>query len=535
MLDRLKEILAKIKAWWDRFTTKQKTVIIAISAAVIFTFFIIVYVLSRPQYVELGTYASSQESAEVVEILKEAGVTPKVSTDARTIQVEKSQEYQANLALGAAGIVSDRLKYSDFVENSMSATSSDKAMQQQLYRQAELEKTLEAQEGVKTAKVILNVPPQYGTLIEYEEDASAYVTLELDGNLSSAQAAGLARCIQAALGNSNTANITIVDTDANILFVGGDDYSTAGIAGSMQELQNQAENMIANKVKGHFYHFPQCDSVSVVSHLALDYAEYEEARKEYYANEGYVDGMKAHQDLFESSGSNSGGGVPGTDSNDGSNLNTYVTPDYGNSETSQSESSTDYLPNEWAWNKKTMSGVIDYDSSSMAISMISYRIYNEESVKRQGLLDGGITWEDFKENNRASVIKEVPEEYYQAAAVATGISVDKISIIAYEMPIFNDKEGMKVSATDILSLVMIILIISLLAFVVLRSMKTRKSEEEEEDLSVEGILQSNPEPQLEDIDVETKSETRKLIEKFVDENPEAAANLLRNWLNEDWN
>ena len=82
---------------------------------------------------------------------------------------------------------------------------------------------------------------------------------------------------------------------------------------------------------------------------------------------------------------------------------------------------------------------------------------------------------------------------------------------------------------------MIILIISLLAFVVLRSMKTRKSEEEEEDLSVEGILQSNPEPQLEDIDVETKSETRKLIEKFVDENPEAAANLLRNWLNEDWN
>ena len=31
-----------------------------------------------------------------------------------------------------------------------------------------------------------------------------------------------------------------------------------------------------------------------------------------------------------------------------------------------------------------------------------------------------------------------------------------------------------------------------------------------------------------------KISTRKMIEKFVDENPEAAANLLRNWLNEDW-
>jgi len=26
-----------------------------------------------------------------------------------------------------------------------------------------------------------------------------------------------------------------------------------------------------------------------------------------------------------------------------------------------------------------------------------------------------------------------------------------------------------------------------------------------------------------------------MIEKFVDENPESAAALLRNWLNEDWN
>ena len=41
--------------------------------------------------------------------------------------------------------------------------------------------------------------------------------------------------------------------------------------------------------------------------------------------------------------------------------------------------------------------------------------------------------------------------------------------------------------------------------------------------------------ELEDIDVESKSETRKMIEKFVDENPESAAALLRNWLNEDWN
>lgn len=42
------------------------------------------------------------------------------------------------------------------------------------------------------------------------------------------------------------------------------------------------------------------------------------------------------------------------------------------------------------------------------------------------------------------------------------------------------------------------------------------------------------EAELEDIGLNEKSETRILIEKFVDENPEAVAALLRNWLNDDW-
>ena len=82
---------------------------------------------------------------------------------------------------------------------------------------------------------------------------------------------------------------------------------------------------------------------------------------------------------------------------------------------------------------------------------------------------------------------------------------------------------------------MLVLILGLLVFVVLHSMRTRQAVQQEEEVSVENMLQSTPEAELEDIDVESKSETRKMIEKFVDENPESAAALLRNWLNEDWN
>lgn len=54
---------------------------------------------------------------------------------------------------------------------------------------------------------------------------------------------------------------------------------------------------------------------------------------------------------------------------------------------------------------------------------------------------------------------------------------------------------------------------------------------------MESLLEStkeNQEESLENIGYNEKSEVRVLIEKFVEENPEAAASLLRNWLNEEW-
>lgn len=61
----------------------------------------------------------------------------------------------------------------------------------------------------------------------------------------------------------------------------------------------------------------------------------------------------------------------------------------------------------------------------------------------------------------------------------------------------------------------------------------------EPELSVETLLETTRQQEeldesLQDIGFSEKSETRILIEKFVEGNPEAAASLLRNWLNEEW-
>ena len=67
--------------------------------------------------------------------------------------------------------------------------------------------------------------------------------------------------------------------------------------------------------------------------------------------------------------------------------------------------------------------------------------------------------------------------------------------------------------------------------------KGTATERSDIDIAVAGVASCDIyelQEELEDIELEAKSEERKLIEKFVDENPEAVANLLRNWLTEDW-
>ncbi len=81
------------------------------------------------------------------------------------------------------------------------------------------------------------------------------------------------------------------------------------------------------------------------------------------------------------------------------------------------------------------------------------------------------------------------------------------------------------------------LILALLLIVVLTTFKKNKEEETETEaeLSVDDLLATTQEHQnVEDIDLESKSEVRLMVEKFVDENPDASAQLLRNWLNEEW-
>lgn len=116
----------------------------------------------------------------------------------------------------------------------------------------------------------------------------------------------------------------------------------------------------------------------------------------------------------------------------------------------------------------------------------------------------------------------------------TGIPEESITILSYQVPLFEEAEDNGSVINNVLPIVLAVVILLLLGFVVWRSLRPVEVNELEPELSVEELLSATKDNQVENIDIEEKSETRKAIEKFVDENPESVALLLRNWLNDDW-
>jgi len=157
-------------------------------------------------------------------------------------------------------------------------------------------------------------------------------------------------------------------------------------------------------------------------------------------------------------------------------------------------------------------------------------------LQKQGKLKK-MSFDQFVQKNSARTKTQVDQDFYNMVAKATGITTDNITIVAYEVPFFQYSTSSGKSLTDYLQIALAVLIFALLGFVVFRSTRKEEVVEVEPELSVKSLLETTKEAEaesLENIGFNEKSETRKLIEKFVDEQPEAVASLLRNWLNEEW-
>ncbi len=538
MAERFNAIRQRILDWWNQFTARQKTLIIGAATVVLLTIIILVSVLNQPQYITLANAASTKEASEIRDLLDSNAIKYKMSDDGLEFKVLKKDQASANLLLGANDIQSYAYSIDNVTNGSFSTTESDKQKKYVLYLESRLAQDfIQKYEAIESADVQLHIPDNDGTLIGNKEEsrASILLTLKDDSKFDEENAAFLAKAVANAIGNDTTDNVVIIDNEGNMLFAGGEDTTTSGLASSQLSVKAKAEQLVKSEVKKVLLGTKLYDNIEVASNLVLDFKKEEVVDHQYTPAEDQTQGVLSHENTYNAENVSGISGIPGTDTN-GDDETTVVTQDNNNSSSTITEESRDYLPNEKITTSSNIPGAIVYKDSSISVTAINYRVMKQEDYKPED--NENKTWEEYKVEKTQPEVYEVPPEMIQVVSKATGIPEENVAMAAYTEYVFFDRAGPAVTLTDILQIVLIVVILALLAFIIIRSMWTKKTVEEEpeqpQELSVEQLLESQPEEVLNDIEMDTGSETKRLIEKFIDENPEAAAVLLRNWLNEDY-
>lgn len=538
MMDQLIAIKDKILEFWNKYTTKQKTIIVCVIAAIFFALVLLGYFLTRPVYRELVTLGG-ETASEFAEALDGAGIDYEKNSDSNgntEFKVEQSQYSDAVLLMGANKVTTEGMSWDEALDTDMTTSKAEKDTRATLALQTSIRTGLLTFDGVEDATVYLNRPTDDGTIYATKQETAVSVSLQMAKGyeMSSETAVALAYYLANAVGNQTTDNIILTDTTGTLLYGAKEDNTLGGSVSSSSEYVEKLRNTFAKNVSNMLLKAGYDDVQIGSSHIVFNMDKITELVETYTTNEGQDQGLYSSSYNYKSTGSSGSGGPPGTDSN-GDVTDTMIST----GGTSSSETTLDkynYLPNKTVQNIEHEVGAVQPDESSIAIVLTQYNVVKEESLEAQGLLND-ISFEDYVDQNSAVTTLEVPAEIVQLVAAATGIATNNISIQAVQKPVYEAKEETAFgdNISNYLMIILAVLIAALLIFVIIRGTSPVEVTELEPELSVEDLLATTQEEEaLEEIEMGEKSETRILIEKFVDENPEAVASLLRNWINEDW-
>lgn len=541
MREKVKEIPEKFKVFWDKYTSKQKTIVIAIICAVLIAIGVVAWLASRPTWSKFQVFDSVDDANTMTKALDDQSITWKASSDGKTIYVHQDDMTNALYAMSDNGLTDKGYTWDAAFDNSMSTTESEKDQKRVLALQSEIRQSLIQYKFIDDANVFINVPESTYTVLSSDdaETAKTSITASIELNdknkdlLDDKTAETLAYWLANTVG-TDVKNVIINDTDGKCIYNGNTSDGLGGVlTGGSTEYCNKLRNTIADNVTTLLIRCGYDDAQVGTDGIQFDMNKIETLTKEYSVDDGREYGYPTNLYTYSSKGASGNGGTPGTDSND-SDTDYVNNSSSGTSNTVDVQKLTDLLTNEKVQNIKQETPAIKLADSSLGIVVRKYTVYKEDDLKADGTLDK-TTWDQFISQNNKISTTTVSTDEINLISAATGVSANKITVLAYNVPQFVSSTKSSNGISNYLMIILTVLIIALLIFVILRGASPLAAEDEEPELSVEQLLATTKENQsLDDIEFSDKSETRKMIEKFVDENPEAVAQLLRNWLNDEW-
>ncbi|MDD6036248.1 MAG: hypothetical protein PUC30_08685 [Lachnospiraceae bacterium] len=533
MQERLKQLPKRLLEIWNKYTSKQKTIIVSVFSGVVLALAVLVVLLSRTKYVTLSTFDTTTVATGVVQLLGENGIKYKLLDDELTVEVDRKRQTDAIVLVAQSDIQKTGFGVDDLLNTSISTTSGERLTRSHLYMQSNLKSEIEKMVGVESATINYVIQDSSTTILTAKKNTPASVFLTVNDDFDEkVTPESIAVMVAYALGNSSTEEIRIVNQRGVLLFDGPKPDEPEMTQDEIMSFKNGIADAYKRLVYAGFvasgYEITEVMPAITVN---MDKKEtYTERR--YPDKEDMEQGYYSHYESYSATGVSGEGDIPGTDSNDEPDY--YLVGDLGSSSSIDSES-MDYVLNLQITNEIYETGVVDKNDSSISVVATHIIERTKSDLELEGLLTEEMTYERFKLLHREPEKTEPSEDLYQMVAMSTGIPRENIHITTFDQYKFVEIEKDPVDWEFILTIVLAVLLLAFLAYVVFRGMSPVEVTEVEPELNYSEILaEHGNNASLEDVEFGEKSETRILIEKFFDENPESVAMLLRAWLNEDY-
>lgn len=246
-MEVLQQILQQAKLVFNKMSPSQRVSFLLVLASMIICLFIVFFWSTKPDYVVLYSNLSMKDAAEIQEKLTDLNVPNKVV--GTTIKVPSKEVYNARLSLANEGLPrSSEVGFEIFDKIKVGQTDYMQRLNYQRALEGELTRTINSLKQIDHSRIHL-VMPEETIFSDKEKPASASIVLTLQPGavVDKSTVMAITHLVAASVEGLEPKNITVIDSQGNLLSMASDEQMAAGLSSQQIDVQRNVERYLEQK------------------------------------------------------------------------------------------------------------------------------------------------------------------------------------------------------------------------------------------------------------------------------------------------
>lgn len=312
-MDALRRFYAQLRDYWTGLGPARRAALVAVGVGVVAAVALAAYLAPGDNYIPVASNLDPADAGAMRTALTGQNIPSQLSADGTAVLVPAARRPEAVVALAGANLTGGTGKgYELFDETSLTTTPFVQTVNYQRALQAELARSIQKLDPVKSARVMIARPdPTPFVRDQRPPTASVVVQLKPGAALSRATAAGITSLVARSVEGLKPENVTVVDSSGRLLT---DPHATDrdNLPAPQLEYRRELETYLSTKAEELLAQHLGAGRAVVRVSADVNFQQMKERKRTVYPDEKLV---VAERTTSIKGSSGGGGGVVGAVSN----------------------------------------------------------------------------------------------------------------------------------------------------------------------------------------------------------------------------